>query len=75
MPKFELGKFCESVQMYKATVSYIVPPIALGLAKHPMVDQYDLSSLRFLMCGKSFPPPPPFSSLAFPVQIKFEKWS
>lgn len=51
MPKFELPTFCASVQKYKATASYIVPPIALGLAKHPMVDDYDLSSLKFLMVG------------------------
>ena len=31
MPKFELPKFCESVQKYKATSAFIVPPIALGL--------------------------------------------
>jgi acyl-CoA synthetase (AMP-forming)/AMP-acid ligase II len=28
-----------------------VPPIVLALAKHPMVDKYDLSSLSFIMSG------------------------
>lgn len=28
-----------------------MPPIALGLAKHPDVDKYDLSSLRMIMSG------------------------
>ena len=28
-----------------------MPPIVLALAKHPAVDRYDLSSLRFLACG------------------------
>lgn len=51
MPKFELAKFCDTVQRYQCTSSFIVPPIALGLAKHPMVNDYDLSSLRFLICG------------------------
>jgi acyl-CoA synthetase (AMP-forming)/AMP-acid ligase II len=29
----------------------VVPPIVLALARHPAVDRYDLSSLRFLGCG------------------------
>src|SRR5260221_12785076 len=29
----------------------IVPPIVLFLATHPLVDQYDLSTLRHTMCG------------------------
>lgn len=28
-----------------------MPPIALALAKHPIVEQYDLSSLKHLICG------------------------
>ena len=35
MPKFELPKFCESVQKYRATSAFIVPPIALGLYVFP----------------------------------------
>ena len=30
---------------------HIVPPIAVLLAKHPAVDNYDLSSVRDLVCG------------------------
>lgn len=29
----------------------IVPPIALQLAKHPAVSEYDLSSIRYILCG------------------------
>ena len=32
-------------------VSAFVPPIVLALAKHPLVDQFDLSSLRILFSG------------------------
>jgi 4-coumarate--CoA ligase len=28
-----------------------VPPIAVALAKHPIVDNYDLSNLRWLFSG------------------------
>jgi 4-coumarate--CoA ligase len=46
MSKFDLEQFCSVVQQYKATVALAVPPICLGLTKHPVVDKYDLSSLR-----------------------------
>ena len=29
----------------------VVPPIMVFLAKHPLVDEYDLSSLTDLMCA------------------------
>ena len=29
----------------------VVPPIMVFLAKHPLVDKYDLSSLTDLMCA------------------------
>ncbi|KAK4050826.1 hypothetical protein OIV83_003248 [Microbotryomycetes sp. JL201] len=51
LPKFDLVKFCEATQKYKGTVALLVPPIALGLAKHPIVDKYDLKSLKFLLSG------------------------
>lgn len=31
---------------FQVTALFIVPPIALFLAKHPLVEKYDLSSLR-----------------------------
>jgi len=51
MPKFELSDFCRLVQEYKITMGYIVPPIILQLAKNPVVDKYDLSSLRMVNSG------------------------
>ncbi|KDE04365.1 hypothetical protein MVLG_05244 [Microbotryum lychnidis-dioicae p1A1 Lamole] len=51
LTKFDLPLFLESVQRYKATVALLVPPIALALAKHPIVDKFDLSSLRWIMSG------------------------
>lgn len=39
------------MQKYQATISLIVPPLALALARHPIVDNYDLSSLRILISG------------------------
>ena len=51
MPRFDFAGFLELVQRYRATATVVVPPIMLALAGHPLVDDYDLSSLRFLGCG------------------------
>ncbi|GAA5795887.1 hypothetical protein HPULCUR_001249 [Helicostylum pulchrum] len=51
MSKFDLVKFCETIQKEKITFSCLVPPIILLLAKHPIVDNYDLSSLKVVICG------------------------
>jgi acyl-coenzyme A synthetase/AMP-(fatty) acid ligase len=51
MPRFDLKKFCEHVENYQVTFSNVVPPVVLLLAKHPIVENYDLSSLKMLMSG------------------------
>ncbi|KAF5384542.1 hypothetical protein D9757_006443 [Collybiopsis confluens] len=51
MAQFDPVKYIESVQRYKATVSLIVPPILVVLARHPCSEQYDTSSLRVLFSG------------------------
>jgi acyl-CoA synthetase (AMP-forming)/AMP-acid ligase II len=49
--RFDLEEFCRTVQTHRVTFASVVPPIALGLARHPVVDRYDLSSLRLLLVG------------------------
>ncbi|KAF7557884.1 hypothetical protein G7Z17_g250 [Cylindrodendrum hubeiense] len=51
MPKFDLEKFCSYVQTMKITLAPVVPPVLLLLGKHPIVEKYDLSSLRMLSSG------------------------
>lgn len=46
MQRFDLLQLCQSIQSSKITVAYVVPPVVLALAKHPVVDKYDVSSLR-----------------------------
>ena len=46
MPRFDLEEYLRIIQDHRVTHSYVVPPIILAMAKHPLVDQYDLSSLR-----------------------------
>ena len=51
LPKFELEPFLGLLQQYRITRAFVVPPLVLALAKHPAVDGYDLSSLRFMFSG------------------------
>ncbi|XP_052181098.1 4-coumarate--CoA ligase 2 [Diospyros lotus] len=51
MQKFEIGSFLELIQRYKVTIGPVVPPIVLAIAKSPVVDNYDLSSIRTVMSG------------------------
>ncbi|KAB8254525.1 hypothetical protein BDV32DRAFT_15255 [Aspergillus pseudonomiae] len=51
MERFDIEKWCAHVQNYRITFSYVVPPVVLLLSKHPVVDKYDLSSLRMMNSG------------------------
>jgi len=51
MPKFDLVQFLENIQNFRCTYLYIAPPIAVALAKHPIVDQYDISTVHTVFSG------------------------
>jgi acyl-CoA synthetase (AMP-forming)/AMP-acid ligase II len=51
LPQFDLQRYLELIQEHKVSRGHVVPPIVLALAKHPMVDKYDLTSLECLMSG------------------------
>jgi acyl-CoA synthetase (AMP-forming)/AMP-acid ligase II len=51
MPRFDLDQFLSLIAERDVTRAYVVPPIALALAKHPAVDGADLSSLELIMSG------------------------
>lgn len=51
MPRFDLEQFLGLIQEHRVTKAFVVPPILVALAKHPVVDQYDLSSLIRLTSG------------------------
>jgi 4-coumarate--CoA ligase len=51
MPRFDLEQSLELTQRHRITRFYAVPPVVLALAKHPLVDQYDLSSLIQIFSG------------------------
>jgi acyl-CoA synthetase (AMP-forming)/AMP-acid ligase II len=51
MPRFDLDQFLDLIQDHGVSLVYVVPPIALALAKHPAVDERDLSSIKTIMSG------------------------
>lgn len=51
MPRFDLEQFLELHQKHRITRSFVAPPIVVALAKHPMVDDYDLSALQQVFSG------------------------
>ena len=51
MPRFDLEQFLQLHQTHGITRSFVAPPIVVALAKHPMVDNYDLTALRQVFSG------------------------
>lgn len=51
MPRFDLADFLRVVSEHRTTWVFIAPPIAVALAKHPLVDEYDLSSVKVVFSG------------------------
>lgn len=51
MPRFDLEMFLRLSQDHKARRMWVVPPVALALAKHPMVGGFDLSSVEQVFSG------------------------
>jgi acyl-CoA synthetase (AMP-forming)/AMP-acid ligase II len=51
MPRFDLQEFLRIIADYRVGRVYIAPPVAVALAKHPIVDQYDLSCIDVIFSG------------------------
>ncbi|GAA3460903.1 4-coumarate--CoA ligase family protein [Saccharothrix longispora] len=51
LPKFDLPEFLRVIQDHRTNRVYIAPPVAVALAKHPLVDQYDLSGIDTIFSG------------------------
>ncbi len=51
MPRFDLVEFLTIIQKFGCTYLYIAPPIAVALAKHPIVDQFDISTVHTVFSG------------------------
>ena len=51
LPRFDVAGFLAAIEQHAITACYVAPPVVLALAKHPLVDDHDLSSLRFITSG------------------------
>jgi acyl-CoA synthetase (AMP-forming)/AMP-acid ligase II len=51
MPRFDLPEFLRVISEYRVGRVYIAPPVAVALAKHPIVDQHDLSCVDVIFSG------------------------
>ena len=51
MSKFNLEIFLKLLQQHEVKIAHLVPPIVLALAKHPTVNNYDLSKLESVVSG------------------------
>ena len=48
LPKFDLQQFLTTLDQQKITRAFVAPPVVLALAKHPAVDEVDLSALKYV---------------------------
>ena len=51
VPRFDLPQMLELTQTHGITRLFLVPPIVLALAKHPIVDKYDTTSVKQIFSG------------------------
>jgi acyl-CoA synthetase (AMP-forming)/AMP-acid ligase II len=51
MPALDLVKFPEVIGRYRVDLTCIVPPIAVALAKHPVVAEYGLTGMKHMVSG------------------------
>jgi acyl-CoA synthetase (AMP-forming)/AMP-acid ligase II len=51
MARFDLERSLRAIQDHRVTSMVVAPPVTAALAGHPLVDGYDLSSLRLVTTG------------------------
>lgn len=51
MQAFDPEVYLSTIQKYRVNMLQIVPPLANFLAKSPLVDNYDLTSVETIVCG------------------------
>ncbi|KAJ7192011.1 AMP binding protein [Mycena pura] len=49
--RFDPIEFCANIEKYRVGHVFVVPPVLVVLARHPVVDKYDLSSLEYMLSG------------------------
>ncbi|KAI0075857.1 amp dependent CoA ligase [Panus rudis PR-1116 ss-1] len=50
-PRFNFVQMLKSTERYRISHLLVVPPMVVLLCKNPLVKHYDMTSLRYLLCG------------------------
>jgi 4-coumarate--CoA ligase len=53
LPRFEPESFLRAIQQYEIPLLSLAPPIVQFMAKHPIVDKFDLSKTKYIGTGGS----------------------
>ena len=53
LPKFDPRKYLHCIEKYQVTIAHCVPTLMVFLAKSPMIDEFNLQSLKLITCGAS----------------------
>nr|KAK5449142.1 hypothetical protein LTR18_002231 [Exophiala xenobiotica] len=69
LSRFEPTLFLSCIQKYRPESLNLVPPVMLLLAKHPLVEKYDLSSLKRVICAAA----PLSAELREAVEARFQR--
>jgi acyl-CoA synthetase (AMP-forming)/AMP-acid ligase II len=56
-PRFQMEQFLAAVERWRVTRLPLVPPLVLRLARDPVVDRFDLTSVRVAVSGAAPLPP------------------
>jgi acyl-CoA synthetase (AMP-forming)/AMP-acid ligase II len=51
MPRFDLEQFLSLMQEHSITRAFVAPPMVVAFAKHPIVDDFDLSACEQMFSG------------------------
>jgi acyl-CoA synthetase (AMP-forming)/AMP-acid ligase II len=51
MVRYDTRQFLQAVQEYQVSSVFLTPPVVTDLTKNPVVDEYDVTSLRSLLCA------------------------
>ncbi len=51
LPKFEQKIFLQAIETYRVNATSVPPPVMIFLSKSPLLDGFDLTSLRMISCG------------------------
>lgn len=51
MPRFDLEQYLQLNAEHGCTRAFVAPPMVVAMAKHPLVDNYDLSALEQVFSG------------------------